>query len=389
MPIRSKPFLLLCFAIFFTACSADTVSRAVDVNLGDRLDSFLPFSLSDGSILFKDEQVDKLHQISGDDPMRLVSSKPYSDQSIRVVPHPSGIYSIYVKDRTVGIMRADGVFEAIPQNILGELSHIAFDFASHTYGVVSQGASILLFQTNEDGVVLNSFLGGPQITEGHFYVSAEILNAQSMLTVAADKAYAVVDIAETFASQSWVATKEEVAGAGVLTWLSKVPDHPNKILLKGDDKLRLFDLETKSILGEFNTLSRALYNKRWPMPVYVSASNALKNDMKIHYVDASGTLKEAVASTFELSHTDYISSIVISQSVARLVSKRDGACRVIIFRTSDYLVVKDRRFDGAVDCVVMDDDNSFVNFDTGLGLVQVRSLNDGSVKRSLAKFNIP
>jgi len=287
----------------------------------------------------------------------------------------------------------------------GTPTSVAYNPISRTMVMQDDLSSIGILKMAQNGAIEKSWLGGPLVAEGKQIEAGDVDKSGRLILAMSDGSITVVDIDATLAQQSW--QHSSFKGLNSPTWLS--PDHAvdNTILVASDSQLAVVNIATQTIGDTIEIPGKSyapLSSSFQPYktsgsysgdPYYyeqrqlVGFSKAGKphaivkanegSDPILYFIGSDGKLKTHTLT--DVGSGYYRQSYLKADGTELTVLFQTDYSTVKVFglRLSDNLVIRNTTTEISGSAKI-NGDFLFVDYQTGLGRLDLHNLNDDSTK---------
>lgn len=291
-------------------------------------------------------------------------------------------------------------------SFLGTPVSAAFNPTSRIMIMQDDLYSIGILKFSENGEIVDSWLGGSLIAEGKSITSGDLDKLGRLILGASDGSMIIVDVEATLTQDAWQFSSFST-GLGEIKWVGPDPTSPNLVLIASADTLGIVDTTTQTLTdskaivgpryGDLTGMSRKstsrysqylsddYYGKKQIIGFskagkpHAIARTSTETAPNLFYAASDGKIKTHQLQNAAVGYyrQSYLSSD-LSEFTLLLQSSYSKA-QVLGLRLSDNLATINTTID-ATGTAKFNNKVLFLDFETGLGRMDLYNLNSGSSK---------
>jgi hypothetical protein len=242
---------LIAVSGLLAACTGPHGSGSEDNVIGQPLKEISSLSRADGgdsqnAVIF-DEVTRKIHVFELSD-MQLLRSHSVSnpDKKHTVISHESGNYVIDFSEKSLTIYSVNGLTQKDPVRFQGQPLSAAFNSDENLLVMYDDTNSIAMLKMNELGLVTRQWVAGPKLLDDKTIRSGELLPNGQLILGLSDFSIGIVDVEQSILQKKWIFSSFDSTLGKSVSWIAAVADNPNQILVRSENVLAIFDLQTKT-----------------------------------------------------------------------------------------------------------------------------------------------
>ena len=380
------------------ACSNGSGSRQAHSpdntnTIGDSLQTYMPrymLGMDNKNIITAyDENVKRIHQFD------LTSSSLVRSFPVRrankhnILTGRTGSYVIDIADGNLDLITEDGNSTDIPLSFPGTPATAAFSPEEGIFAIVDEFDSIGLLEVNEQGAIVNSWMGGSKLGEQNVALAGDVLSGARLVVSMSDNSLAIIDIRATMEQKTWVFESTEAFSSSI-DWIARVPNQENWILATSQESLFIYDIANKVVLDELSLSNKRILGRYRDLSPHVymedvasgeSGTTTTTQNAQIYIIGTDGTLS-TYALQSNLYQVDY--SVIDAEQGILSVIEQSTVYRV---RLEDNLVLtRVESKSGAKTGITSD--YIFFQYNSALGFCEKASYEQSEEIETIEGFNI-
>lgn len=311
----------------------------------------------------------------------------------------------------IQVINLDGERYDSSLKFMGTPVSAAYDASARLMIMQDDLGSIGILKFAVTGEILDSWLGGPLVSDGKIISAGDLGESNQLILAMSDGSVTLVDLEATLAQKSWQ-YENFATNKNAFNWVAPDATVTDKVLVASSTALSVLDLATKNITetialpqqqlksSQFNyrsyednfyytakaTSSSTVGISKAGKPHAVVQTSANQNPT-LYYIGADGSLKSHILQN--ATNVTYLQSY-LSQDTSEfmiLIKTQSNEVRALGVRLSDNLVVHSKTISKPRGgSVRLNQKLVFVNYETGLGRVDLHNIVDDSTK-TLEAYN--
>jgi hypothetical protein len=291
---------LLAVLSFLASACGNPYSTKFDENLvGERLKEMS--SSNDNAdkmgiqkVALYDSVAKRIHQFDTKT-MALEKSYKVADNG---VPHfvlydQKGSYIIDVTTKSLTVFDKSGEAQVDPVKFKGTPLSGAFRPELGLLVVYDDLMTVGILRLNEEGVVQQTWSGGPVLKKGTTLNAGDINSSGQLVLALSDGSFSIVDLYQTLDKKEWIYSSFDTLLTNI-KWVAPVRGEQNKMLVVSDKALSIVDTDKKSVIETLAIQNRDIvkYSKSIDPHVLISSDDG--TEITVVYASDLKILKKSI-----------------------------------------------------------------------------------------------
>ncbi len=271
--MRSKNFIsILALALFSMtqiACDANIKLANEDKDLiGSPLEKMSKIysvqGKSSDELAVFDKIISKIHvfKLSTMEHFRTISPLQ-PEKKHTVIHHPSGFYTIDLSEKSVGVYSKNGTRDLDPVQFQGTPISAAFNPKNNIFVFYDNNNNVSILRMSQNGSVLQSFVGGPQLTAFDAIKAGDLLSNGDLILSLSNKKLVIIDVGLTLTNQKWEIRQELTPNLNsAINWIALLETQTDWVIYANSSSIGVLNISTGVIQETvLNNLEPVLYSK--------------------------------------------------------------------------------------------------------------------------------
>lgn len=394
MDFKKNLLFIAMFIVF--ACknrSGSNYANPQNTNtIGDSLQSYMPrymLGMDNKNIITAyDDNVKRIHQFDLANASLVRSFPVQRANTHNILTGRSGNYVIDIADGKLDLINEDGTSTDIPLNFPGTPSTAAFSPEEGIFAIVDEFDSIGLLEINEQGIIVNSWMGGSKLGDQTIAMAGDVLPGARLVVSMNDKKLAIIDIRASMEQKTWVFETTDAFSSSI-DWIARIPNQENWIMATSLSSVFVYDIANKTIIDEISLSSKRILGRYRDLSPHIYTQDIANEEsgststefVQAYTINNDGTLS-AYSLQSNLYQVDY--SVIDTEQGILSVVERSTVYRV---RLSDNLVLTRLQSKSGAKTGITSD-YIFFQYDSALGYCEKASYEQSEEIERIEGFNI-
>ncbi|MFZ3231389.1 MAG: hypothetical protein WA160_14360 [Pseudobdellovibrio sp.] len=308
-----------CFAIsHLVACAPSKINDKGNENvIGQKLEAMTPLRATDGSekqtIAIYDPIVKKVHQF---DLNLMIVDRTLSvlnpDDQHFVLHSGLSNYIIDLSEKHVSIFDKNSVPQHQPVKFQGKPISSAFRPDLGLLIIYDDLQSVGVIKLAQDGQVLDSHTFGAVVSDDNSIISGDLRDDGHLILGLTDNSIADVDVQACLSAKTWLPPVIHMTTLTKINWIAPLAGILNhKLLIKTNDQVVLFDLNTNTIIDHMDIKSTDVIKLSKSYNPHVIVSTSLSS-MDLIFTDGNFLKKRSIQILNSAANDQYVYPILSS-----------------------------------------------------------------------------
>lgn len=401
--------IYLATLIFLTSCSSGSDVGLIGQRLNQQAGLYNSYGIDTKNIFVVDSMTNRILGVNSEKmtlDYEFTLSNPEEEHYVAVDANEK--FVIDFSKKHLQVIGLDGGRYDNPIKFQGTPASVAYGPASRTMVMQDDLKSIGILKLGETGAIEKSWLGGPLVADGKSVTAGDLDKAGRMILSVSDNSLTLVDIDATLAQQSWQTSSFTTTLTGI-NWVAPDQNVDNMTLVATDTKLGLINMATQTLadsvdfpstaIGKQTTMALSKFTSQtdyfYRTPYYYNQQKliGLSKSGKPHAIVRASSASEPVLlyagsdgkikrHPLQKAASGYYLQSYLSNDAKELVVMIQPNYReisILGLRLSDNLVIRQTTVP-RVGSAQINNKLLFIDHQTGLGRLDLHSLEDDTVK---------